>query len=145
MRDEEDRAWQAIVENYGERPEVEAGPDAGSGEPGETAEPEILEPDAVIEPDGAVDEPEPEADDPFVAEFVPPDPALPPLPPPDRALAWLGVLGSPVALLLTALLRVDLPGLVALGLVAAFVGGFVYLVATMSREPRDPFDDGAQV
>jgi hypothetical protein len=38
-----------------------------------------------------------------------------------------------------------LPGAVTLGLVAAFCVGFCYLVLQMPREPRDPFDDGAQV
>jgi hypothetical protein len=30
-------------------------------------------------------------------------------------------------------------------LVVGFVGGFIYLVLQMPREPRDPWDDGAQI
>ena len=40
-----------------------------------------------------------------------------------------------------------LPGWAIAGLVASFVGGFVYLVLTMSRTGRGdgPYDDGALV
>jgi len=37
------------------------------------------------------------------------------------------------------------PTWVAVGLVAAFVGGFVFLVATMSRDGDDHWGDGAVV
>jgi hypothetical protein len=86
--------------------------------------------------------PVPDGDD---ERFVPPEP--PPLPrvAPDRMLAWVGVLGSPVVLLACLLLSVGIPALLGYALVAAFVGGFGYLVWTMPREPRDPWDDGAQV
>ena len=46
-------------------------------------------------------------------------------------------------LLACLILRIGLPELLAYALVAAFVGGFLYLVVTMTREPRDPDDDGA--
>ena len=38
-----------------------------------------------------------------------------------------------------------LPDWVSMLLVASFVGGFVFLVATMPRERRDDGDDGAVV
>jgi hypothetical protein len=77
--------------------------------------------------------------------FVPPPP--PPLPPvePRRKLAWGALLAGPLVALLSFALGVRLPGWATVGLVMGFVGGFVYLVATM-RATRDegwPGDDGA--
>jgi hypothetical protein len=129
-RPDDDTAWREIVANYGE---------------------------PVLEPD---DQPAPPAPAPAEAEaeaeaypeladhgqeerFVPPAP--PPLPrvPKDRLAAWLGVLGSPVLLLVATIFRVPVPSIVPWLLVCAFLGGFGYLVAQMPRGPRDPFDDGA--
>ncbi len=130
-RPDDDTAWREIVANYGDR---------------------VLEPDDVIPSPDEADEPagpEPYAE---LAErpgpeerYVPPPP--PPLPrvPRDRLIAWLGVLVSPVLLLVTAIFRVPLPSIVAWLLVCAFLGGFGYLVAQMPRGPRDPFDDGAVI
>jgi hypothetical protein len=77
--------------------------------------------------------------------FVPPPP--PPLPKldPRRKLAWVGLFGAPALGLVLMVLGVVVPGWVVLGLVAAFVGGFGYLVATMGSSPPDPWsgDDGA--
>ena len=150
----EERAWRAIVENYGDRPQLEDPP---------AAPPEDAPGRATDAPFGgrfgdlrAFTVPE-DPEDPFRAgpdhllpdddedRFVPPDP--PPLPraTPDRLLAWVGVLGSPLVLLASLLLSFSLRGWVAYLLVAAFVGGFVYLVVKMPREPREPWDDGAQV
>ena len=132
-----DSAWREIVENYGERAQLD--------EPVATPEPpEDPAPASYGEP-----EPEPEdvLDD--VAEvdrFQQPEP--PPVPLPStwqRRAAWGGVFVAPVLALLLALLRVQLPGLLALGLVGWFVGGFLYLVATMPRTPREPWDDGSRV
>lgn len=126
-----DRAWRDIVDHYGERPEVEA--------------------DAPPVPTPVLD-PEPVPSTPPVAEqydeqerFVPPPP--PPLPrvEPRRRAAWAGLFGSPLVLLLFTVLGWGMPRLVAYALVAAFVGGFVYLVAMMPSGPRDPGDDGARI
>jgi hypothetical protein len=77
--------------------------------------------------------------------FVPPPP--PPLPTvePRRKLAWGGLLAGPVIALLAFVLSVRIPDWAVLGLVLGFVGGFVYLVATMrtSRDGGWPGDDGA--
>jgi hypothetical protein len=155
----EDRAWRAIVENYGERPQLDdppvAPPDADPGDPsgrapgrpsdapfggrfGDLRRFSAPDDPASADPD-AVDDREDED------RFVPPDP--PPLPrtTPDRLLAWAGVFGSPLVLLASLLLSFSISGWIAYVLVAAFVGGFVYLVVKMPREPRDPWDDGAQV
>jgi hypothetical protein len=130
---EDDDAWRAIVDNYGERPEIEEPPPA---EP----EPSASEPDPQVEAERTWDDPDSDWE---TDRFVPPPP--PPLPTttPDRRAAWAGVFGSPAILLVCLLLRIDVPELLAYALVAAFVGGFVYLVLKMTREPRDPDDDGA--
>jgi hypothetical protein len=77
--------------------------------------------------------------------FVPPPP--PPLPAvePRRKLAWGGLLAGPLVALLSFVLSVRVPDWAVLGLVLGFVGGFVYLVATMraSRDEGWPGDDGA--
>jgi len=79
--------------------------------------------------------------------FVPPPP--PPLPAvePRRRLAWLALAGAPVVGMLFLLIRVAMPPWVSLGLVAAFVGGFGYLVATMGDRSGEGWsgDDGARL
>lgn len=78
--------------------------------------------------------------------YVPPEP--PPLGRPDlpSGIAWAGVLGGPVLLLLATVLTWDLPGLLTAACVIGFVGGVVFLVATMDDgRGRDGWDDGAQV
>ncbi len=77
--------------------------------------------------------------------YVPPEP--PPLPRPDlpTGLAWAGVLGGPILMLLAAVLAWDLPRLLTAVCVVGFVGGMVFLVATMDDGGRDGWDDGAQV
>lgn len=133
QRDSEDEAWRAIVENYGDRPELdEPSPEPAPSSPSWR--------DAY--PD---DEPlDREAGDPGERFVPPPTPPLP-RPPRDRFLAWLGLFGSPTVLLVCLVTGVQLPSLLAYALVAAFVGGFLYLVVKMPRGPRDPWDDGAQV
>lgn len=123
----EDEAWRAIVDNYGERPEVD----------------ELPPP-----------EPEPEPFNPTYDELEAPDERdrfVPPPPPPapklrlPQHLPWIGVFGSPAVLLLALLTGLRLPGWAGYLLVVAFVGGFLYLVLTMRRGGRDPWDDGARV
>jgi hypothetical protein len=121
---DDDAAWQQIVDNYGERPEVTAA-------------------DAPL-----VDSPAPEGPEPFHVElydeeFVPPPLPPPPVIRPERRLAWVGLIGSPVLLIAFTFLDYALPTLLTGGLVVAFLASFGYLVATM--EPHDPDDDGARV
>lgn len=76
-------------------------------------------------------------------DFVPPEP--PPIPTGSTArhLGWLGALGGPIVMLLSALLGGgSFP--IAVGL-AMFVGGFGLLVSQMEDRPRqdDGWDDGA--
>jgi len=79
--------------------------------------------------------------------FVPPVPPPLPRPAPLRLAAWLGVLVGPVLMTIMAGLSWRLPELVTTVLVAGFVGGVVYLIATMGDGPRDPYgpDNGAVV
>ncbi|CAN5874506.1 hypothetical protein BH20ACT6_BH20ACT6_03120 [soil metagenome] len=80
--------------------------------------------------------------------FVPPTP--PPLPRPRGAsgLAWIGVLGGPLVLVLTAAAHLSLPTLVTAACVLGFVGGMVFLIVQLDdgdRDGSDGWDDGAQV
>ena len=150
QRDSDEDAWRGIVENYGERVELEDEPPAEvpadptadlAGDPaGESASGQRLE--RLFRPLPQPVEPDDELDD----DFVPPTP--PPLPklPPDRFLAWVGLFGSPATLLLCLVLGVSLPPWLGYLLVAAFIGGFVYLVVNMPRSTDiDPWDDGARL
>ncbi|GCD91752.1 hypothetical protein NLS1_37580 [Nocardioides sp. LS1] len=131
--DSDDDAWRAIVENYGDRPEIER----------ETAP--VEEPAAAWSSyDDEDEEPAPDARQ-DEDRFVPPPP--PPLPrtTPDRVAAWLGVFASPAVLLVAMVFGLHLPGFISFLLVGAFVGGFLYLVAQMPRGPRDPWDDGSRL
>jgi len=120
---DDDAAWQQIVDNYGERPEPAA--DA----------PHIDSP--------ATDAPEPFQLELYDEQFVPPPLPPPPVIRPERRLAWVGLVGSPVLLLAFTFLDYALPTVLTGGLVVAFLASFGYLVATM--EPHDPDDDGARV
>lgn len=73
--------------------------------------------------------------------FVPPDPG--PLPRGDLTtrLAWAGVAGGPVFLLLAALFWRELPQMLLMAAVVAFVGGFVTLVLRMPRDRSSSGDD----
>ena len=125
---DEEAAWRAIVANYGE---LELGPEPAP----------YPRPEPVARPDSA-----PVAEDVDDEEhYVPPAP--PPLPRLDarRKLAWFGLLGCPLVMLIGAVLGVPYPGWLALLMALAFIGGFVYLVATMPRRRNDDWDgdDGA--
>ena len=79
--------------------------------------------------------------------FVPPPP--PPVPVPDtiNRVAWAAVLGGPLFLVLGTILNLDTGGWLGLLAVAAFVGGFVTLVARMKDRSETDLDgdDGAVV
>lgn len=122
-----EEAWRSIVDNYGERPAV------GEDAPGAVELPEV----PTAPPSRGAEESQ--------ERFVPPPPPPLPRPRPRRALAWAGVLGAPVLLLVLLVLAADLPVGLDYALVAWFVGGFGYLVATMPSGPRDPWDDGSRV
>jgi Flp pilus assembly protein TadB len=60
-------------------------------------------------------------------------------------LAWVGVFGGPLLLLVAAVAWHGMPAELILAGVAAFIGGFVLLVARMPSEHPDDPDDGAVV
>ena len=125
-------AWRSIVENYGERLDLrdeddEPVPDVPPSPRGLDAD----EPSAPPQPAEAED------------HFVPPPPPPLPRPAPRRLLAWLGLFGVPMFVLLCLVLGIDLPTWGGLVLMVWFVGGFVYLVASMRPASGDDYDDGA--
>jgi hypothetical protein len=133
---DEDEVWRDIVENYGDAPSVEDAPPAADpvvdqGPPSFR----VTEPDEVHDPATWEDE----------GRFVPPPAPPVSLAEPPRLLAWIGLFGSPAVLLVALVFSWQLPSWLSTLLIGAFIGGFGYLVATMSREPRDPGDDGARI
>jgi hypothetical protein len=136
QRDSDEDAWRAIVENYGERVELDDEP------PADPSPEQKLERFFVPLPQPDVDDVDDEPDDAFVPPTPPPLPKLPP----DRLLAWLGLFGSPSILLICVVLNVHLPPWLGYLLVASFIGGFLYLVVKMPRrDDIDPWDDGARI
>lgn len=76
--------------------------------------------------------------------FVPEDPPSLAGTDPLTMLAWLGAVGGPVALLLSAMFWRSAPLLAILGIVAAFILAVVYLIMKLPQE-KDDNDDGARV
>ena len=133
----EDELWQAIVDNYGERPKIEELTVEVPSSPRDLT---------------TVDEPAPDGsdtvDDVAAADteehFVPPPPPPLPKPPPARLLAWLGLFGVPTFVLVALVVGISLPSWLGLLLMGWFVGGFVFLVASMKPGPGGG-DDGARI
>ena len=126
----EDAEWRAIVENFGERVELpdpppEPIPVAGPGP--------VLEEPAELAP--AWDDED---------HFVPPEPPPVPRPSTPRLVAWFGLFGVPLIALVCVVVGLSLPSELWLLFIAGFVGGFGYLVSTMSNsDPDSGWDDGA--
>jgi hypothetical protein len=126
----QDAAWRQIVENYGDRPLIDETHDAEQEEAAPAPEPSP---------------PPPVRAEPAEEHFVPPPPPPVPTAEPHRLLARLGLFGPPVIVLVALLVKISIPSWFGLMLMAWFVGGFVYLVASMHDSPRDEDDDGAVV
>jgi hypothetical protein len=146
QRDSDEDAWRAIVENYGDRIELDDEP------PVEPAVESAVEPatepgpeqrlERLFRPLPQPEEPEDDLDDGFVPPTPPPMPKLPP----DRLLAWSGLFGSPTVLLVCLVVGIHLAPWLGYLLVASFIGGFIYLVVKMPRgSDIDPWDDGARL
>ncbi|MDH2416744.1 hypothetical protein [Nocardioides sp. CER19] len=142
-------AWREIVENYGDRaelpPDAEANaPAAAESGPSYSVRFGTFDDDI----DEDIDVSFAEASDPLEDDFVPPEPEPFRLSP-ARAAAWAGVLGAPVVALLATIVvtstDLSVPRWFGWLLVAAFLGGFGYLVITMPRDRDDPWDDGARL
>jgi len=128
---DEDEVWRNIVENYGDAPSVEEAPPVDDPDPRS----DVVEADEVPDFDPWAEE----------ERFVPPPAPPVPLAEPPRLLAWIGLFGSPTFLLVAVVIGWQLPGWLSTLLIGGFIGGFAYLVATMNREPRDPWDNGARI
>ncbi len=137
-----DAAFRAIVENYGERPTLGA-----PVEPAPEPEPAAVE-EPVVDPrlfDTGHLEPTLPVAPREEEHFVPPAPPPVPRATPTRRLAWLGLFVAPMLMLAAVVFGWAYPEWVSLLLVAGFVGGFVFLVATMPGDRGDNDGDGAVV
>ncbi|MEV0693736.1 hypothetical protein [Streptomyces sp. NPDC050388] len=167
---DEDAAWAAIVAGYGDEPPDPAGAkpfksvedlallesetnDEGSAQaeaPTRTGEKpakplggSIAFAPGVGPRDYSVSEPsDDDFDDGDEGHFVPPEP--PPLPESDLTskLAWLGVLGGPVLLLLAILLGWEMTWWLTTLCIGGFLGGFATLVMRMRTGDEDDDDPG---
>jgi hypothetical protein len=133
---DEEALWRSIIDNYGERPTIDE-PEVVIEAP-----PSLRDLDAPAREDAE----EPEVDDVDPEDhFVPPVPPPLPKPPPARLLAWTGLFGVPAFVLVALVAGLDLAPWMGLILMVWFVGGFVFLVASMRPGPGDDYDDGARL
>jgi hypothetical protein len=162
---EVEAAWAEIVAGYGTTPDPPVGrwsaledlpdepaapPPTGSGLSSRLIRRADPPGGASGQPAGAGtedDDLDPFGDDDADDHFVPPPP--PPLPQsePVTRLAWAGLIGGPLFLILMAVLGLQLDRWWVLLAMAAFAGGFLTLVLRMKdRAPHDDgWDDGAVV
>lgn len=143
---DEDAAWADIVAHYGDRADVPEDPEKPATPPPSPPSPESQHErlQGLFKP-AWTEASQSEATWHDEGHFVPPTP--PPLPPmePRRRMAWGGLFGAPALMLLSVVLGWQLPGIVSAALAAAFVGGFVYLVATMPNRRGDGSGDNGAV
>lgn len=83
----------------------------------------------------------PEEEDGYVPEDPPSLAGAEPL----VVLAWIGAVGGPLALLLSAFIFRSIPMLAIVGIVAVFVASVVFLLWRLPSERGDDHDDGAIV
>ncbi|WP_255771184.1 hypothetical protein [Pseudarthrobacter sulfonivorans] len=77
-------------------------------------------------------------------DFVPAEPPSLSGTDPLTMLAWLGAVGGPIALLLSAMFWRSAPLLAIVGIVSVFILAVVYLIMKLPQE-KDDNDDGARV
>lgn len=136
---DQDALWRSIVDNYGERHQLDDAVPEPPVTPPPPAHPEIRVPPSLRDLDGPRERVREDAED----HFVPPPPPALPRATPARTLAWLGLFGVPLLVLVAVVTRLTLPSWMGLLLMAWFVGGFVFLVASMRPGPSEDHDDGA--
>ena len=129
----EEAAWQTIVDNFGERAALDEHDEPLDRRDQVPGSPRALFASELV----PAERPEPED------RYVPPPP--PPIPhaEPVRLLAWLGLFGVPLAVLVAVVAGLSVASWLGLILMVWFVGGFVFLVASMRSGPPDDHDDGA--
>jgi len=132
----EDALWRSIVDNYGDRPEMD--------EPEIEVPPSPRDLTASPRPTG-VEQTEPADTADPEEHYIPPEPPPMPTPPPARLLAWTGLFGVPAFVLVALVAGLALPSWVGLLLMVWFVGGFVFLVASMGPGDGEDYDDGARL
>ena len=143
-----DALFRDIVANYGDRPlldpadAVDEEPPSGTSRP--VPESRLFDTSHLRE-EGAPFEPSWHRRQEREEHFVPPEPPPVPRGTPARRLAWLGLFLAPLVMLIAVSVGWAMPDVISMLLVLAFVGGFVFLVATMPRDRRDDGDDGAVV
>ncbi len=145
-------AWREIVQHYGDRPVLDDDARQARASGDDPPAPEH-EHEHDSQPDTQQDTPPDEgpdtdtdADIPVVDRFRPPPP--PPFPVPrtwERGLAWAGIAVAPAIALVIGLFSIYVAPIIGWALVLWFVGGFGYLVRSMPRSPRDPWDDGSRI
>ena len=84
---------------------------------------------------------EPDDDD---GAFVPEEPPSLAGADPMTVLAWIGAVGGPIALVLSAMFWRSAPLVAILGMVAAFAAAVVFLIMKLPGE-KDEHDDGARI
>lgn len=146
---DEDEAWRQIVENYGDRPQVDDDADEAVAHLEDRPLPEPPAAPAGPTPD-PTSESGPRPFDPGrlweeADTFVPPPVAALPLAEPKRLVAWIGIFVVPAVYLVAVVAQLDYPGLADVALLAWLIGGFGYLVWTMPKRPHDPWDDGSRL
>ena len=145
-RERDDDVWRSIVENYGDRVELDDDPPLDLLHDERDRGLDTEDPGEVRHNRRRTDHPDHERRPPVDEDrFVPPPPPPLPVVARDRMLAWIGLFGSPTILLITLVLGISMPPLLGYLLVAGFLGGFGYLVVKMPRGPVDPWDDGARL
>ncbi len=138
-------AFREIVAHYGDRPTLGEPAAPPQPPPAVPREPERPAVDPAMFDRRHLEPPEEEPRSEREEHFVPPEPPPVPRGTPARRLAWLGLFLPPVLMLAAVVFGWTFPDWASALLVAAFVGGFVFLVATMPRDRGDDGDDGAVV
>jgi hypothetical protein len=85
-----------------------------------------------------------EADDYEDGVFVPEEPPSLAGADPTTVLAWIGAVGGPIALVLSAMFWRSAPLVAILGMVAVFAAAVVFLIMKLPGE-KDEHDDGARI
>lgn len=141
-----DAAWQSILDHYGERETIEEFLSEAERSP--TEQPQTgagAGPDRELDAESRDHVAHDRHEDDTEGHFVPPRPGPVPRPTTIRLLAWLGLFGVPLVVLVCLVVGLHLPGWLGLLCTGWFVGGFVTLVATMNNHRRDEWDDGAEI